>query len=434
MIKKITTLTSLFLILSLTESHSAARPIRSVDRRNVQALARFLDPNNDAHVVAFMNASKEDRVDRDHYVGLGLLAPLGGAPVGAGPAGGGIQINYDDETSLRHFAIIFLRKYALPHDDDLYILAAYDLLRDKRAIPTKDQIEDLYESRLTPFIRQLNRLKKDIDRVSYKDLKKATEDLMDELPELAKDTRKVKTSPEAAAIIALMKQLVNQQTELLKAAKNTKVSKELSYTKRDMMINIFLNPHNNFSTAAGEARLLEEFFSSQRTRNYARYLLSYNTVTKNYKTELKSAIHNGHLPLIKMLKLPYPNPKWTSKELATNLFERMTPASKHALPVLIDNLVPPNHAGALLHWLLKDPMNRFIYTDFIKATDKKPREFADSARMKEAIMNALSQRQLTPLNQKPLSNINERRYKNDAESFMKNLNELLQNAVKKKEE
>ena len=83
MIKKITTLASLFLILALTESHGAVRPIRQLDRQNVTRNANFLDPQNDMHVKAYMSANKEQRIDREHYVRMGILPALGGAPAAA---------------------------------------------------------------------------------------------------------------------------------------------------------------------------------------------------------------------------------------------------------------------------------------------------------------------------------------------------------------
>jgi hypothetical protein len=81
-------LTALALILfALNEPHAAARDVRKTDIENVRKHAPFLNSKDKAHVKAYMAAPKAERTNRDYYVRIGLLPPLGGAPAAAPPAG-----------------------------------------------------------------------------------------------------------------------------------------------------------------------------------------------------------------------------------------------------------------------------------------------------------------------------------------------------------
>lgn len=349
----------MLLCLSLLNDSTAAT-IRAVDRQNVSKQARFLDPDNDVHVRAFMDAPKEDRTDRDYYVGIHLLPPLGGAPMHGGMPG--LHIDYAHEESLRAAAPIILHNYGLPSADDLYINATVDLLRMHRRIPTQMEIQHLYDSRLTPFTRNMNDFMRGIPHKDGPALIAEARILINTLPGEAKNIRTVAGSLDAQAVLSSIKQLLARQVTMLSTAADIGVYEDPEYDKLTHIINILYGGNEAFQDAASQTTpsmfaALNGLFDA---RSKAKYRLDNNFVMNRFDAEIQICTDQQLVPLIEILKLPGGHP--ASPQLASRVLGRMAPDINKKFISLLKHL-PQVHAGALLDLLFKDKDTAAIWAN-----------------------------------------------------------------------
>lgn len=437
MISKILSLTLISLIYSATPGWASLNPADKVKMKKVYGL----DFGNPTHQSWYLEAKREGRgeeTQRPWYVTKGYLPALGGAAVaapapapaaGGGGAMGGLVIDYDHDDSLRAAAVIILRNYSLSHTDGVYIRATFDLLKSTRNIPTKAEIERLYDSRLTPFIRKIRNIIHKIDSTPFDTLKTFTEDAIKSLPPEALSIRTVAASEDAQAVIDYIKELLSDQIEILKKAKNRKDLKGAGYAKRGMIINILYGGNEAFQDAASNTTpsMIDGPNSLFKERTTLIRALEYKAVMKNFRNEMKRCETEKFLPLIQILRLPAPTYRPATPVFVSRIIDRLDDPVHMVINGLITKHLLPVHAGAILSRLLEHKQTASLFNDLDKFIDKKPQEAQKKARQKYAILEALSKRQASV---EPVKPITGRMAQQDVKTTMDNIKVLLENAIR----
>lgn len=385
-----------------------------------------LDGTNDAHVRAYKAAVAAGRKkDRQFYEDLGILPPLGGAH--AAPGGFG-YIDFTDDDSMRYAAPLILHHYKMPHKDDLYINATFDLLKMHSRVPTKAEIEHLYDSRLTPFIRRAKRLIDTIDTATLHHVQTEAQAVIDTIPADGLNVRTVAGCLDAQAAISFIKQAIEQQIDLLQAAADLTVLDSDAYQKRTFIVNIFYGGNDPFQKAASNTTpsMFDVLSALFNKRSLAIYRLENALIMDHFDVILAQCNANQHLPLISWLKLPAPGGGNTSPRLASTIIDRMEPKALQFLSGLINKYLPQPHAGAILHVLLQDKDTAALYANLDKFIHQKPQETQKKARSKFGILEALAKRESSLDATKKIIGPGARQ---EVKTVMDNLHLLLQNAV-----
>ena len=347
----VTCLTSLISLPTLSA-------VQQRDRLNASKTG-FLDPNNNAQVLAWKAATAAEKNDRDYYVRKGVLAPMGGA-YAAAPAANfhGTPINYDDLDSLKLVAPAILHAYGLPPHNGTYKKVVVELLR-QRHVPTKAQIEGAYDDLLTPFGRALSKIEKNLDTINIDEIRPQLKEAFRLLDGRAKHGTTNADHVDTKAIVSFILALQQKQEKMLQHDPSFHTLDSPLYKKISLTENL-LRQSKPMQVLGQRATPETEQIEIQGIDIYLERLkVSYNMVLQNYDREIH-AYDYSLIRLLKQLNGKLTDPAILSKAIRD--FLTGTPGQAK-LSIILDNMdkMPPSHAAAFFYLLGHDQNNRAMF-------------------------------------------------------------------------
>lgn len=335
-----------------------------------------LQVNPKSHAQIYMDAKRAGRDrDRAFYISRGIL-PIGGGVYAAGPAPAafGFPIDYNDDASLDAASILILKHYHIDVDD-VWKLATIHLLKTNRRIPSEAEIRAEYDRRLTPYIRAQNLFKARLSALNLEEARRESEELINSISADALSSRTVKDSADAVAALGFIRQLLQTQIILLKAAPNTSVFKSLAYKRNNVVFATLYSGNPRFQTAASNTtpsmmNILDKEFKELA---YFQSKVYYETLIKksSYRTALGQIKKDKLFPLIKLLKMGDVN---TRPAILNVMLSRLTPDIMRKATGLITSNLPNAHAQAIFHLVLRSKKLNEILEDVDKAKAGKSQE------------------------------------------------------------